>query len=115
MASRRKPSGTADPSREGDEALRARRAEEDSQMFASPTSNGQADSTVNDRASPEPEDAPPTVGKTSGRGARAERPSPVSERRQAKVSPVESSRTAKPPAETPKAAAARGRPRASGS
>jgi hypothetical protein len=109
MASSRKPA--SDPAAQGDEALRARRAAADSQMFVSPG----ADSTVNDRASPEPEDASPAVGKTSGRGAKAERPSPVSERRQAAKPPVESSRSVKPPAETPKAGSGRARPKAAAS
>ncbi|HVE52966.1 MAG TPA: hypothetical protein VNB23_06245 [Ramlibacter sp.] len=102
MEPKRKPADiAADPSRKGDEALRARRAADDSQMFASPTSHGEADSTV-DRSSTDPQDAAPTVGKTTGRGAKAERPSPKSERQQ-KTAPVESSRTSKPPAETPRA------------
>ncbi len=45
----------------------------------------------------------PTVGKTGGRGARAERPSEGGSDRKAKTAPVETTRVAKPPAETPKA------------
>lgn len=57
-----------------------------------------------DRTEPEPDQAAPTVGKTGAGGARAERPSEGgSDRRRGKTPPAESSRTHKPPAETPKA------------
>jgi hypothetical protein len=58
-----------------------------------------------EQSSPEPQNAAPTVGKTGGRGAKAERPSEGSDRKQAKKPPVEVTRTSKPPAETPNARA----------
>jgi hypothetical protein len=57
--------------------------------------------TRRERSSPEPQDTAPTVGKTGGRGAKAERPSEGSDRRQGSAPPVEVTRTGKPPAETP--------------
>lgn len=112
-ASRKQSSeNTAAPGAQGDEALRARRAEEDAQMFQGATDRNEA-WTRNERTH-EPEDAPPTVGKTSGRGAKAERPSPVSDRKEASKAPVEVTRGAKPPAETPRAPAYKGKPRARG-
>jgi hypothetical protein len=56
-----------------------------------------------ERSAPEPQDTQPTVGKSGGLGGRAEKPSEGSDRRQASAPPVEVTRTAKPPAETPKA------------
>jgi hypothetical protein len=56
------------------------------------------------RVEPEPEQAAPTVGKTGGRGGKAERPSEGgTDRLRAKTPLVESTRAHKPPAETPKA------------
>jgi len=113
MAARRK-SPPSDPATSGDEALRARRAADDAQMLAGsagPVGSDEADGVMHDPRSPEA-DGPPTVGKTSGRGAKAERPSPLSERRQAKLPASEVSRRAKPPAETPKSLGAPSRPRA---
>ena len=52
---------------------------------------------------PVTENSAPTVGKTGGRGAKAEKPSEGSDRKQASAPPVEVTRRAKPPAETPKA------------
>lgn len=56
-----------------------------------------------DHEQTEQENSAPTVGKTGGRGARAERPSEGGSDRKAKTAPVETTRVAKPPAETPKA------------
>lgn len=98
----------------GDEALRARRAADDAQMSTASTERDEAAGDLRDGSSPEPADGAPTVGKTSERGARAERPSPVSERRQAMAPPVEASHRGKPPAETPKSSGGGGRPSASG-
>lgn len=56
-----------------------------------------------DHEQSEQENSAPTVGKTGGRGARAERPSEGGSDRKAKTAPVETTRVAKPPAETPKA------------
>ena len=61
---------------------------------------------------PEPQNSAPTVGKTGGRGAKAERPSEGSDRKQASAPPVEVTRKSKPPAETPKASASRANPKA---
>jgi hypothetical protein len=58
--------------------------------------------TRRERSAPEPQDTAPTVGKTGGRGAKAEKPSEGSDRRQGSAPPVEVTRTSKPPAETPK-------------
>lgn len=66
------------------------------------------DSEAVKRKAPEPADGAPAVGKT-GRGARAERPSEGSDRKQASALPVEQGRRSKAPAETPKA---RGKPSA---
>lgn len=57
-----------------------------------------------DHEQPEPDNGSPNVGKTGGRGARAERPSEGGSDRKTATAPVESTRRAKPPAETPKAA-----------
>jgi hypothetical protein len=56
-----------------------------------------------ERTAPEPQQEAPTVGKTGARGAKAERPSEGSDRKQTSAAPVEVTRGAKPPAETPKA------------
>jgi hypothetical protein len=64
------------------------------------------------RSAPDPKQAPPTVGKTGNRGARAERPCEGSDRKQASAPPVEQGRRGKPPAETPKSSAAAGKPSA---
>lgn len=105
----------SDPAGSGDEALRARRAAEDAQMFSGTAGTGgsdEAEGGIHDGGSPAPQDGAPTVGKTSGRGSRAERPSPQSERRQASAPASELDRTAKPPAETPKSEAGADRPSA---
>lgn len=109
-ASRKSPS--SDPAGSGDEALRARRAEEDAQMFSGTAGSDEAEGGIHDAGSPPPQDGAPTVGKTSGRGSRAERPSPQSERRQASAPATELPRSAKPPAETPKSEAGEDRPSA---
>lgn len=57
----------------------------------------------NERTAPEPQQEAPTVGKTGARGAKAERPSEGSDRKQTSAAPVEVTRGGKPPAETPKA------------
>lgn len=85
-----------------------------------PQAEGEADAALLDaelvlrqqRSSPDPREAPPTVGKTGGRGARAERPSEGSDRKQACAPPVEQGRRGKPPAESPKSRGAATRPSA---
>ncbi len=95
--------GGSDPKAGGDESARIERAAADAQMFVASTGGPDKDSAHHNRGWPEPQDAAPTVGKTGGHGARAERPSPVSERKQAQKPLVEVTRSHKPPAETPKA------------
>ena len=65
-----------------------------------------------EQSSPEPQNAAPTVGKTGGRGAKAEKPSEGSDRKQARKPPVEVTRTSKPPAETPNARRGHAKPSA---
>jgi hypothetical protein len=83
-------------------------------MFGNPMQRGQAGDAVKDRSSPDPGQAPPTIGKTGRRGAKAERPSPESERKLAEAPPVEVSRRGKPPAETPKSHGRSSAPKAGG-
>jgi hypothetical protein len=89
-------------------ATRAGRA----QMFGDAGQNVEDEKKRTERT-PEPQNHAPTVGKTGGRGARAERPSEGSDRKQASAPPVEVTRNSKPPAETPKATAKHGKPNAS--
>lgn len=104
MAPKRKTRGSGDDPRPGgDETVRIQRAAADAQMFVASTDRADKDSAHHNKGWPEPQDAAPTVGKTGGRGARAERPSPVSDRKQAARPLVEVTRSHKPPAETPKA------------
>jgi hypothetical protein len=105
MAPKRKTQGggAGDPKTSADESARIQRAAADAQMFVASTDRDGKDAAHHNRAWPEPQDAAPTVGKTGGRGARAERPSPVSDRKEAARPLQEVTRSSKPPAETPKA------------
>ena len=76
---------------------------ERAQMFGDASVKLEPEKVRRERSSPEPQNTAPTVGKTGGRGAKAEKPSEGSDRRQASAPPVEVTRTSKPPAETPKA------------
>jgi hypothetical protein len=76
-------------------------------MFGDAGVNADLPKTRRER-SPEPQDTAPTVGKTGGRGHKAEKPSEGSDRRQARRPPVEVTRTSKPPAETPNSRSSRG-------
>lgn len=91
MASKRKQSSLS-PEPRADKA----------QMFGDAGVHVEDEKKRTERA-PETQNAAPTVGKTGGRGAKAERPSEGSDRKQASAPPVEVTRRAKPPAETPKA------------
>jgi hypothetical protein len=89
------------------QAARASRAHATSradraQMFGDAGVHVEDEKKRTERA-PETQNAAPTVGKTGGRGAKAEKPSEGSDRKQATAPPVEVTRRAKPPAETPKA------------
>lgn len=85
-----------------------------------PQAEGDAEATLleaelvvrQQRSAPDPKQSPPTVGKTGGRGARAERPSEGSDRKQACAPPVEQGRRGKPPAESPKSRGAASKPSA---
>lgn len=105
MAPKRKTQGggAGDPKTGGGEHARSQRAAADANMFVASTGGDVKDASHLNRNGQEPQDAAPTVGKTGGRGARAERPSPVSDRKQAARPLQEVTRSSKPPAETPKA------------
>lgn len=82
------------------------------QMFGGAGQGVDEEKKRRERSSPEPQNSAPNVGKTGGRGAKAERPSEGSDRKQAKAPPVEVTRTSKPPAETPNARLGATKPRA---